>query len=125
MHNYAQLEIPNIIIKYNEKKYNLTEYYQTYKAIHKNGQRSKWIINVALIPEELKENLQFFNNSNSRILLTEKHRNSENIDIIYKYEILAFSIEIVEKHNCIDNPPLKYKITITGLLYEKEKKRET
>lgn len=115
INSYGQRDIPTIEIYFNGQLFNISDYYQDYEAIHKTNKKSKWIIKVALLPENLKE--QLYCDYYHTITITEIHRSSETgEDTTIKYTIKHPKITIKEYQNCSIDDPIQYLIIIKGYM---------
>ena len=115
MDNYfGQRNIPEIIIISKGNKYNITECYKDYTAIHDSDGKSKWIIKVALLPEGLRENL---NKGYFIVYINEMHRMiNSGKDVLKSYIIDEVNVQIIEEHDSISYDCMQYQIIITGFL---------
>lgn len=115
---YGQRYAPDILVYFQGHSYNLIDYYQDFISIHKTNKKSKYIIKVAVLPENLKESLF---EKNVDITIKETHRTMEGKDIEYNYELYKPKIKIIEHQNCQESDnPVSYKIIITGRILEKK-----
>ena len=118
MESFGQRDLPNITIRIKDKIYtNICEYWQNYKAIHNSFKPSKWIIDLAILPENLREDLSL--NETINIELIEIHRNAETgEDIEKQYYIKYPKVKIIEKQNCINDDLIHYTLIIKGYLQD-------
>ena len=111
---YGQRDIPKFTIRTYSNIYNdICDYYQDYYVIHKNGKKSKWVINLAVIPEGFREDL----NNVKCVTLEEIHRSVETgEDTTHNYEIVNPIVSIKETQDCCDDGPINYQMIIRGYL---------
>ena len=109
MESYGQRDPAEIIIRKKGSIFNCAEYWQDYKVIHK-GNKHTYKIKMAVLPNELKENLL-----DVEVVIKEIHRSIETgEDIEVTYIMSDPKIIIKEYANCAFDIPVRYTLIIKG-----------